>query len=110
MAVVTVWSEELPLAPHGDWTVDDLVRLPDDGRQYELFDGVLFKRALYADSGVEHFWIFDPREPSLTTYTLNGGEYVKAHAVRGDETADIAVPFPVSVCPGTLTRPGAGGS
>lgn len=25
----------------GDWTVDDLARLPDDGLQYELADGVL---------------------------------------------------------------------
>jgi Uma2 family endonuclease len=195
MAVVTVWSEELPLAPHGEWTVDDLARLPDDGRQYELFDGVLvvspapfplhqravgalmhvlyqgcpadlevfvapldfqptkrrslqpdvmvvrrqdvddhgplreplvlavevlskstaskdqiFKRALYADSGVRHFWIFDPREPSLTAYVLGDGEYVQAHAVKGDDTADIVEPFPVSVCPSKLTRPGAADS
>jgi len=25
----------------GDWTVDDLDRLPDDGLRYELVDGVL---------------------------------------------------------------------
>jgi Uma2 family endonuclease len=195
MAVVTVWNEELPLAPFGDWTVDDLARLPDDGRQYELFDGVLvvspapfplhqravgalmhvlyqacppdlevfvapldfqptkrrslqpdlmvvrrrdvddhgplreplvlavevlskstaakdqiFKRALYADSRVEHFWVFDPREPSLTTYDLHDGQYVETHAAQGDETAEVGGPFPVSICPAKITRPGAGGS
>ena len=26
---------------HADWTVDDLDRLPDDGLQYELLDGIL---------------------------------------------------------------------
>jgi len=32
----------MPVMPRGgDWTVDDLVDLPDDGLQYELADGVL---------------------------------------------------------------------
>lgn len=32
----------MPVMPRaGDWTVDDLVELPDDGLQYELADGVL---------------------------------------------------------------------
>ncbi|MFC5380786.1 Uma2 family endonuclease [Aquipuribacter nitratireducens] len=35
MAAVTVMPRE------GHWTVDDLDRLPDDGLQYELADGVL---------------------------------------------------------------------
>jgi hypothetical protein len=35
MADVTVLRRD------GDWTVDDLVLLPDDGLQYELADGVL---------------------------------------------------------------------
>jgi Uma2 family endonuclease len=39
MSVVTVWDDALPIGQ--EWTVDDLARLPDDGRQYELFDGVL---------------------------------------------------------------------
>jgi Uma2 family endonuclease len=31
-----------PLMPlHGEWTVEDLDRLPDDGLRYELLDGVL---------------------------------------------------------------------
>jgi len=194
MAVVTVWDEGLPLVPFGDWTVDDLVRLPDDGRQYELFDGVLvvspgpfplhqravgalmhvlypgcpadlevfvapldfqptkrrslqpdvmvarradvddhgplreplvlavevlskstaskdqiFKRALYADSRVQHFWVFDPREPSLTTYELRDGDYVESIAVKGEQTAEVVAPFPVAVCPARITRPGVGG-
>lgn len=41
MSVVTV-RDERGLLPDGrDWTVDDLANLPDDGLQYELFDGVL---------------------------------------------------------------------
>ncbi len=35
MSVVTVMPRE------GDWTVDDIDLLPDDGLQYELIDGIL---------------------------------------------------------------------
>lgn len=36
MAVMTVMPRD-----YGEWTVDDLEHLPDDGLQYELLDGVL---------------------------------------------------------------------
>ena len=26
----------------GDWTYDDYLRLPDDGRRYEIIEGVLY--------------------------------------------------------------------
>jgi Uma2 family endonuclease len=45
--VVTCRSKEstmttMPVMPReGDWTVDDLLELPDDGLQYELADGML---------------------------------------------------------------------
>lgn len=44
MAVMAIAYDEQvePLLPRtGEWTVDDLDGLPDDGLQYELFDGVL---------------------------------------------------------------------
>src|SRR5690348_11156641 len=104
MAVVTVWSEESPLAPHGDWTVDDLARLPDDGRQYELFDGVL---VVSPASFPLHQRVVGAL--MLATYALRDGEYVETHTVNGD-IAQVAEPFAVSVCPAKLTRPGAGGS
>jgi Uma2 family endonuclease len=39
MSVVTArkWIRPKP----GEWTVDDLTNLPDDGMRYELFDGEL---------------------------------------------------------------------
>jgi Uma2 family endonuclease len=42
MGVVTAEDDNpFALLPPGEWTVDDLENLPDDGRRYELFDGVL---------------------------------------------------------------------
>jgi Uma2 family endonuclease len=40
MSVMAPCYEDLPVRPDG-FTVDDLAYLPDDGRRYELFDGVL---------------------------------------------------------------------
>ncbi|WP_322754427.1 Uma2 family endonuclease [Frankia sp. Cas3] len=40
MAVMAVAYEDLPIRADG-FTVDDLAELPDDGRRYELVDGVL---------------------------------------------------------------------
>src|SRR6266571_9202833 len=42
MTAMPVRCDERAWLPHGrEWTVDDLDALPDDGFQYELFDGVL---------------------------------------------------------------------
>jgi Uma2 family endonuclease len=184
MSVVTVAHEGPLLPPWGEWTVDDLEKLPDDGLQYELFDGVLvvspapfpphqraggalyrllhaacppelevfyapldfqptkrrslqpdvlvvrredvddhsalreplvlavevlskstaskdqiFKRALYADSGVPYFWIFDPRKPEFDAYELRDGDYTSVAHASGDETVLLDLPYPVRICP-----------
>ncbi|OGO39831.1 MAG: hypothetical protein A2Z04_00595 [Chloroflexi bacterium RBG_16_57_9] len=31
-----------PWPPQGEWTYDDYLRLPDDGRRYEIIEGVLY--------------------------------------------------------------------
>ena len=42
MTAMPVRNDERAWLPHDrEWTVDDLDALPDDGFQYELFDGVL---------------------------------------------------------------------
>ena len=40
---------DMSLMPHREWTVDDLDALPDDGRRYELVDGVLLVSAAPSD-------------------------------------------------------------
>jgi Uma2 family endonuclease len=184
MSVVTVAREGSLLPPSGEWTVDDLENLPDDGLQYELFDGVLvvspapfpphqraaraifklldaacppelevffapldfqptrrrslqpdvlavrredvddhsplheplvlavevlskstaskdqiFKRAMYADSVVPNFWIFDPRVPEVTAYELGDDGYHEVAHARGDEVITAERPYPVRICP-----------
>lgn len=35
-------ERERPWPPQGRWTYDDFLRLPDDGRRYEIIEGVLY--------------------------------------------------------------------
>jgi Uma2 family endonuclease len=168
------------------WTVDDLDRLPDDGLQYELFDGVLvvsaaptvahqrlsqacyralhaacpphletfmapldfqpnrrrsfqpdvlvarrdslgvknltippllvvevlsagtrskdliFKREMYASSGVQAYWVLDPDEVSLVAHELTDGAYRRSAEASGDHSLTVTFPFTVTLCPADL--------
>jgi Uma2 family endonuclease len=184
---------ELPV--EGEWTVDHLERLPDDGRRYELFDGVLvvspapildhqrvsraifhllytacppdfevfyapvdfqptkersfqpdvlvarkrdtegethrltkppvlavevlspstmsldriFKREMYALSGVDLFWIFDPTAVKFVAYQRDGRSYVETARAKGDKRLTLERPYPVEICPAEIVK-GTGGA
>jgi len=59
----------------------------------------IFKRAMYPDSVVPNFWIFDLRVPEFTAYELgDDGYHEVAHASR-DEVITIEQPYPVRIRP-----------
>ena len=39
---VVVRADDVPGPPQGCWTYDDYAAIPDDGRRYEIIDGVLY--------------------------------------------------------------------
>jgi Uma2 family endonuclease len=65
------------------------------------FDLIL-KRSRYEAAGTPSYWLVDPDMPSLTAWELRGDRYVEVAAVKGDETFEASLPFPVSVRPATL--------
>ncbi len=44
------------------------------------------KRQLYAEGGVQEYWIFDPRNDAATLLELQNGEYVQRAALTADDT------------------------
>ena len=65
----------------------------------------VLKRAVYAEHGVASYWIVDvsdPSAPSLLALELAGDVYQVVADVRGEETANLERPFPVSVTPARL--------
>ena len=52
----------------------------------------------YATGGIEHYWVIDPDEPSITAWSLRGDTYLKVgHGPAGAEVALIA-PWPSPSC------------
>ncbi len=63
----------------------------------------LLKPVRYAASGVEHYWVVDPLEPSLTAYEFGAdGSFHEIALVRGSETYEASRPFEVSLTPALL--------
>jgi hypothetical protein len=63
---------------------------------------MVLKRSKYEDAGVASYWIVDPGVPSFVAYDLIADSYVEMAGAGGSETADVTLPFPVSVVPSTL--------
>jgi hypothetical protein len=70
------------------YTRADLVQTPDDGRRYELIDGVLVVSAA----------------PGRVWELAADGLYREAAKVLGDEEFPAVQPFPVTVVPAELVR------
>lgn len=63
---------------------------------------LLLKRGIYAESGVEAYWVVDPLEPSVQAWRLQDGDWVDAGRAVGDDVLELSTPFPVAVQPSWL--------
>jgi Uma2 family endonuclease len=64
----------------------------------------VFKRAMYATSRVELFWLFDPREERFVAYARDGDGYAQVAAARGHEQVALDQPFPVAIRPSDIVK------
>jgi len=68
------------------------------------------KKDLYAESGVENYWIIDPEQVTLTAFHLGDEGYEQVAMVKDKESVTLTEPFAVTITPATLvTRPGVAG-
>lgn len=63
---------------------------------------LLLKRGVYAESGVEAYWVVDPLEPSVQAWRMLDGDWVDAGRASGDEVLELTIPFPIRVQPSAL--------
>jgi Uma2 family endonuclease len=64
------------------------------------------KRAIYEESGISSYWLFDPGQEVLTVLELVDGRYVERAVVKGEDAFEAEVPFPVRISPAGLLRGG----
>ena len=63
---------------------------------------LLLKHGVYAESGVQAYWVVDPLVPSVRAWTLVDGAYVEVGRAEGADALQLDAPFPVRVVPAEL--------
>jgi Uma2 family endonuclease len=67
---------------------------------------LILKRAMYASSGVAHYWVFDPTpgpdKAEFTAMDLVDGVYRDAVQAVGEEIVRVERPYPVELCPSRI--------
>lgn len=102
----TVVQPDLLVAPTDEFTERDLPGAPllavevlsPSTRDVDL----LLKKARLERAGCAHYWVVDPDEPSIVTWTLADGAYRDAARAAGDETFAVTDPFAVTLRPAAL--------
>ncbi|KIH97804.1 hypothetical protein LP52_17310 [Streptomonospora alba] len=66
------------------------------------------KRREYAEFGIESYWIVNtaPEKEGIIEFRLDGGQYVEAAQVYGEDVFETESPFPVKIVPYWLTADG----
>ncbi|MFC7622600.1 Uma2 family endonuclease [Microlunatus sp. GCM10028923] len=106
LAEDTVVQPDVLVARTSDLTETDLPVAPvlivevlsPSTRRFDL----VLKRSRFESAGVEHYWVVDPDEPSITAWTLVDGTYRDSLRAIGDEEFDAGRPFPVRITPSEL--------
>ncbi len=64
------------------------------------------KKRIYERFGVQSYWVVvpDADKPELLVFELREGRYEQVAHVRGDETFQASLPFPVDVVPARLVE------
>lgn len=65
---------------------------------------LLLQRGIYEQAGVASYWTFDPEGEVLTVLELSDGRYVERAVVKGSDTFEAELPFPVRIVPAELVR------
>lgn len=65
---------------------------------------VVLKRSLYETHQVPSYWLLDPTTQELTILALTPTGYTCQAVLQAEETFHTTTPFPVDLCPATLTR------
>ena len=68
-------------------------------RRFDL----MLKRERLQRAGCRHYWVFDPDEPSVLAFTLDGDVYVESGRALGDELFSATEPFEISFTLRSLT-------
>lgn len=64
----------------------------------------VFKRDMYATSGVDNYWIFDPKALEFLALAREGVRYEEVAKAKGDERIVVERPYRVEICPAEIAN------
>jgi Uma2 family endonuclease len=64
----------------------------------------VFKRDMYATSGVDNYWIFDPKALEFVALARKGVRYDEVATAKGDERIVVEQPYRVEICPAEIAN------
>lgn len=84
-------ADDVPGPPQGQWTYADYAALPDDGRRYEIIDGVLYvaPSPRRAHQAANRWFVY----------------YLTEHVQRAGLGEVFGAPFDVELSPNTVVQP-----
>lgn len=84
-------------------TGDDIVLAVEVMSATTKLNDRVAKPAQYAESGIPHFWRFEPEDALLVGYAIGPeGRYVESARAIGEEAFTVTEPFPVTLVPTSL--------
>lgn len=113
------WPEQ------GQWRYEDYLWLPDDGKRYEIIEGVLYvanapsfdhqfvvgevfaylRHFVREQYGVAEYWLVAPKLHGIEVYTLSNGEYALLGQYTGDELIESSVLAGLQIKAAALFQP-----
>jgi Uma2 family endonuclease len=64
----------------------------------------VFKRDMYATSGVDNYWLFDPRNVEFIALAREDAKYVEVARAKGEERIVVERPYQVEICPAKIVK------
>jgi Uma2 family endonuclease len=64
----------------------------------------IFKRDMYSTSGVDNYWLFDPKKLEFVALARKDERYIEVAKVAGDERIVVEQPYRVEICPAEIAN------
>ena len=87
LVVILAGRDDIGGIRHVEGVPDIVVEILSTDRNHDL----VFKRRIYAEAGVQEYWIFDPRNNTVLPLELHDGEYIERAILTAADT--LATPL-----------------
>ena len=82
LVVILAGRDDIGGVRHVEGVPDIVIEILSSDRSHDL----VFKRRIYAEAGVQEYWIFDPANDTVLPLALHGAEYAEQSTLTATDT------------------------